>query len=350
MRRSSIFSFETLCLDRRSWMRGSFVLAITLGVVCTGEALLRLDSAPKSLPFQNTRVGTIMDVLSRVDAHVPAVVFLGSSQCAYNISPNDVWESWGLDEPVSAINVGMPGCNIRTVNEFYAAFQSDLAGPLTVFVCAPLGMNGPIVADSIKTPGGDYLLHQLPGPEQQLMGLYLFRYRRQYRDLRYQYYLFTKHRAEADLVRRLGPNRCGWRPGQGAFLASTDSNLATGEHSRKNRITISDDPIVWQSLSETISTAQSRGSRVICLVPPQPPRFDDTIEQADEMWTRFITRLSEVCEARRVLFLDHHRLDEFGDACFFDYTHFKNADAVRYSRYLGEHFAQFLGPDIPQAG
>ncbi|MGD9854100.1 MAG: hypothetical protein AB7U20_04035 [Planctomycetaceae bacterium] len=234
----------------------------------------------------------------------------------------------------------MPGCNIRTVGAFYAAFQKQLNAVSTVLVCAPLGVNGPIVTDAIDCPGRDYLSGLLPIPEQALMELNAFRYRRQYRDLRYQYYILRTRRIEGDLERRLGPFQCGWRPGQGAFLASTDFSAAAEGDTTTARIKIDPNPAVWQALTETIRRGLAVGTQLVCLVPPQPPRFDRVIESPTETWDSFLSELSRTCRQEGVLLLDQHQLAEFGDESFFDHTHLKNDAARRYSVILGQELAK----------
>ncbi len=334
MPRLSIFSFDTLRISPGSIFHLVKVVVVALVMVAAAELIVRLDPMPKALAFESTRTGTIFDYMYQRRPKLNCL-FIGSSQCAYNISPADLIEHWpaGSGSGMNAFNMGIPAACISDVNTIYRKLGADFDTDFLVFVVTPSGGLAKSDLRLIDNYGIDDLTGRLSTAERWLSNLYLFRYRRQYRNLRYQVYALIDRNLSGDIKRRLGPYARGWWPGEGRFDSEVDLNQQVDEPNRKRRQWIVPD-IVFQSLQRTVLLAQRRGAEVILLVPPHPPRFNRVMIDPDAEWQHFLSRLGAIAQVTGCRVIDHHALVEFTDIHFFDYTHLKNNDARRYSRFL----------------
>jgi len=336
MRRLSIFNFNTLQVSTSGWLQLVRILIVAVMVVAAAEMTVRLDQSPKALAFEATRTGTIVDFMY---THKPELdfLFIGSSQCAYNISPADMIDNWQTrhGRQITAFNHGIPGACITDVNMLYEKLGKSYNVKNLVIVVTPNGGVAPSDSRLIDNYGVDDLTGQLPVAEKCLSNLHLFRYRRQYRDLRYQVYTFADVNLAGDIKRRLGPYSLGWRPGEGRFDTETDINALPQLMKRKPRQWLVADT-VFQSLHETVILAGKRNTHVILLVPPHPPRFHTTMIDPESEWDQFIQSLNRIARQTGCQVIDHHDLPQFTDSDFFDYTHLKNKAAQRYSRFLSQ--------------
>lgn len=334
MNLSSIFNFKTLIFSRRDVVKLASVIFTATMLITTAEVILRMDKTPKALPFESTRTGTLVDYAIRNPSPYD-YLFLGSSQCAYNISPNHFNHEWELagGGTVRSMNIGIPGSNIRTVAAFYEKCGDLFKTETLVIVASIVGGDAYIQEKISNNYGTDYLEGSLHPAEQAMMTLNLFKYRRQYRDLRYQFYVIKKRSLIADLDRRIGPYGLGWHPGQGGFLKMTDENAIAETSSKEKKEYILTNP-AETDLQKNISSATADGCKVIILVPPQPPRFNKLMKNPDEEWFNFLKQMRDLAAKKNCILLDHHSLKDFPDASFFDSTHLRNNEAERYSRFL----------------
>jgi hypothetical protein len=324
--------------------RGVFSLLamgmIALAVVAAFETLARLDPHPKALPFESTRTGTIVDYLRSTKPRLD-FLFLGSSQCAYNVSPDDFIAAY-TGAKVEAFNAGIPGAGIIDVNALYQNLFTEVPVKHVVIFATLSGALAPQDRRLLDNYGSDYVAGRLSVPEDALMQLHLFRYRMQWRDLRYQVYALRDLSLAGDLERRLGPHGRGWWPGQGRWEAEADLNDAdaatpTADDSMQRAFQErgwTAPPQVFTSLGQAIRTAQARGASVTLAIPPHPPRFMRLMRDPEGDWTRFTAQMQQLARDTGSRFLDHHRLPDFDDRSFFDHTHLKTDEARRYSRVL----------------
>jgi len=334
MPRSSIFSFNTLRLSPAGAIRLMFTAVVAVVVIALAETGLRLDPRPKALPFETTRTGTLFDHLER-NAQDIDTLLIGSSQCAYNISPAQIQAVYQQHEQaIEPFNAGVPGASVRVVNQLYPLMTQSGTPEQLWIVVSPQGMMAPDKEELHANYGSAYLAGELSLPEQQLMQLHLFKYRRQLRDLRFQAYALADQSVAGDLGRRLGPYGKGWRPGQGRW--DTEAQVVDIENADIPKRDYTVTPEVLRSLQRTINEAQQAGSQVTLIIPPHPPRFDRLMSNPETQWAEFRNAMQELTQQTGARLVDHHRHEAFGNDAFFDYTHLKNADAERYSRVLAE--------------
>lgn len=370
MSRLSIFSFNTLHLGTSDLIRLATVLMISLGVVASAEALVRLDGSPKALPFSSTDQGTVFDYLLRFRPKTD-FFFIGSSQCKCNVSPYDFEAQWrGLTgEEVRAFNGGINGANPSTLGPIYDQLGRALNIVTLVILISPDDLYAGEDKQVTGSYGLDFLAGRLPPGEKLLMNLYLFRYRRQYRDLQYQYYVLTEGLPHSDLSLRLGPHGKGWGPTTGRLVPFGAQGFETVTQRDLPRES-SFYPQAIRDLEQNIRTAQRRGRRVVLVVPPHPPRYEefssgygtmfyvrgkvvlvlppyppDHVKRAvgtAAMWSEFDRILQRITKETGALVIDHHDLPEFGDDQFADYHHLLNHSARDYSRVLARALAEGL--------
>jgi len=339
MRRSYISSFDTLALSRKGYGAVGLLLVCVLLLAAAVEGLLRLDDTPKGLPFESTRTGTMVDQLRKTGKGFD-YFFVGSSMCATDVSPADFIEEMETltGRAVSAYNGGVNGARVLDTEVIYDVLWSKVPIGNLVFIVSPGACHALIHPEIVESYG---MLHEkgsLTRFDNALMRLHLFKYRRQYREFRYQFYLLRTRSLEADLSRRIGPNRLGWLPMQGGFIAVSD---VTTVEARRNPIwdgwRVQDE--VVQSLKLTINRARKNGAKSVIVAAPQPERFSETMTDPDSIWRSFLDAMAGAARETGSTFVDLHSLSEFGSEAFFDLAHLKNDDARRFSRLLARKLA-----------
>lgn len=364
MSRLSIFSFESLRLAKPDLLRLVAAVTVALGVVASAEAFVRLDPSPKALPFSSTDLGTLFDSLLRHPLPFD-FFFIGSSQCKCNVSPAAFEEAWRqrTGETVRAMNGGINGADPSSLREIYEPLGKMLKIKTLVILLSPDGLYSGAARQLTQSYAMDYLTGRLPRVEQGLMHLHLFRYRRQFRDLAYQHDVLTEGSLRGDLRLRLGPHGKGWHPTTERFGTLGMENFETVTRRELPRESSFFPPAI-QDLEKTIRTAQARGRRVVLVVPPHPPRYEEIagghgtmfydgekvvavlppyppghVERAvgsAAMWSQFDQILRGLAERTGVVVVDHHRLPQFQDEQFADYHHLYREAARDYSRVLAQ--------------
>lgn len=342
MRLSSIFSFETLQIDRAELRRLAAIAIVAAVTVTTGELLARWSGALGSLPVNDTGVGTVLEYLATRNGELDMII-VGSSQANTNISPRDLTAAFegGPREGTSVFNAGLSAHNAMDIEflhrELPHLFEAD---SMLLVVGLPGVRSAGTEPRNVDSYGIDYLRGQLTPIENALMEMKLFRYRRLLRHPRYQAYAARRLSLDGDLKRRLGPYSLGFHPAQGAVFKRTldDEGEIVAERFEMP-------PAVETRLGEMIDRTLEAGTEVILLVPPHAPKLAALMSAPDEDWSAFLSKMGRIADARRITLIDHHDHEDFGNGAFYDRIHMTNEAAVEYSRVLGHTLSAGGHPD-----
>jgi hypothetical protein len=270
------------------------------------------------------------------------ILFIGNSQSGYNISPGDLLDELGLADQMTGFNLGQGGLTLGAYTSLFVETSEYWNPGTAVFVLGLANLAAESNLELEEEYGWRSLRHELSVPEQLLMRLPLFRYRRQYRELRYQVYLLRSRSSKADLVRRLGADGMGWFPGQGGFLERTVIVDAPFPEDSADLLTLSFEAEAFEALKRAVIHAKAIGSTPVLLVPPQPERF--FIQYDPKSVQGVLADIARFASEQDVLLIDHARHPALVEDDFFDYTHLKNASAQKYSRMLAAELMPCLVP------
>jgi hypothetical protein len=185
----------------QNWLIAVAVAFLFVGVV---EGVLRLDRSPKALPFHDLRTGTLVDHLFLGRASYDWLL-LGSSRCVVNLDPR-VFDRAAVAKgraPETFFNAGLHGFSASATLEFFERFFHASARRGVVLILSPYDVddNRGVIQSSY---GYRFFSGNRNIADRILMGSYLFRYRLQYRDLRYLYYVVRGRGLKGDVSRRVG--------------------------------------------------------------------------------------------------------------------------------------------------
>jgi hypothetical protein len=316
------------------------MLAVTAVLVAAVNLVMAMDSTPKSLPFKSTRLGTALDMRLKEGTEPVDILFIGNSQSGYNISPGDLLEELGLADQMTGFNLGQGGLTLGAYTSLFVETSEYWNPGTAVFVLGLANVAAESNLELEEEYGWRCLRQELSPPEQLLMRLPLFRYRRQYRELRYQVYLLRTRSPKADLARRLGADGMGWFPGQGGFLERTVIVDAPFSEDSADLLTLSFEAEAFEALKRAVIHAKTIGSTPVLLIPPQPERF--FIQYDPKSVQGVLADIARFASEQDVLLIDHARHPALVEDDFFDYTHLKNSSAQKYSRLLAADLAPCL--------
>ena len=336
--------------------RGLSSIALSLGIalilVAACEGAVHLVRSPKALPFESTRTGTMAELaLTQVDARVD-VAFIGSSQCVGAVSPREFTAEWEklTGQHVTAINMGVNGAVVRDIEAFHDVVVSRLKARTLVLLVGVPGAVDTGAGGVSHSYGMDWLRGDLGLVNDAVMRLWLFRYRRLWRDARWQLYVGRTRSLAGDLARRTGPDGDGWVPtgmGFGVFAPKVDHGLSADTKPLWDHWQMPSDAIA--AVRGTLLRATENGSRVIIVVPPLAPRAARLYGDLAECHAELRRGLTEASRGLDVPLLDLHSPPGFSDAEFYDPFHVHGSAALPFSRLLADEMARSAAPPAPTA-